>query len=251
VTGRNDFSGAEWPLGYRIFATAGIALTALGVAWLLWAAGQAREAARRTTCKGRFSYLALALQNYHDLHGSFPPAVTYGPDGQPWHSWRVLILPQLEEKTLFDRYRFDEPWDGSHNRQLADEFPSLPEYRCMSDTPGDSCSYFAVTGQRTLWPPDESLTLTPEDIPDGPSNTLHVVEVSESGVHWMEPRDLLIDRMNFGINQSAGVGIRSRHPVGANVSFGDGHVATLPVETAPENVKSMLVRDDGGPTEVP
>ncbi len=226
-------------------------LVALPVSYVVWGVGQAREAARRTQCKGRFKQLELALHNYHDIYGSFPPAVIDGPDGRPWHSWRVLILPLLEEKRLYDRYRFDEPWDGPHNRLLAEEFPSLPHYRCPSEGVGDSCSYFAVTGQRTLWPPGGSLTWTLEDVPDGSSNTLHIVEVSDSGVHWMDPRDLSFDRMNFGVNQTTGVGIRSRHPIGANGSFGDGHVVTLPMETAPETVKAMLLRDDGGPKEAP
>jgi prepilin-type processing-associated H-X9-DG protein len=93
--------------------------------------------------------------------------------------------------------------------------------------------------------------LTPESLPDGSSSTLHLVEVSDSGVHWMEPRDLSLDRMDFRINRETGVGIRSRHPVGANVSFSDGQVATLPAETAPETVKAMLLRDDGGPQQAP
>lgn len=205
----------------------------------------------RSQCLGHFKQLELALHNYHDTYGSFPPAVIRGPDGRPWHSWRVLILPLLDQKPFYDRYRFDEPWNGPHNRLFAGEFPSLPYYRCPSEGAGNSCSYFAVTGQRTMWPPDALLTWTLEDVPDGSSNTLHIVEVSESGVHWMEPRDLSLDRMNFGVNQDTGVGIRSRHPVGANISFGDGQARTLPAETSAEMVKSMLLRDDGRPRQVP
>ena len=235
----------------RILAVSIISLVALAVSYVVWGVGRAREAARRSQCLGHFKQLELALHNYNEIYGGFPPAVINGPDGRPWHSWRVLILPLLEEKTLYDRYRFDEPWDGPHNRLLAKEFPSLTNFRCPSEGDGDSCSYFAVAGQRTMWPPGRSLTWTPEDVPDGFSNTLHIVEVSDSGVHWMDPRDLSLDRMNFGINHKTSVGIRSRHPVGANVSFGDGQVRTLTAETSAEMVKSMLLRDDAGPTEVP
>jgi hypothetical protein len=67
---------------------------------------------RKATCEARLRQIGLALQNYHDQHGSFPPAYTLGPDNKPWHSWRVLILPQLGEQKLYQEYRFDEPWDS-------------------------------------------------------------------------------------------------------------------------------------------
>src|SRR5688500_17026762 len=90
----------------RVLAAACLMLVALPVSYVVWGVGQAREAARRTQCKGRFKQLELALHNYHDTYGSFPPAVIDGPDRRPWHSWRVLILPLLEEKLIYDRYRF-------------------------------------------------------------------------------------------------------------------------------------------------
>ena len=153
--------------------------------------------------------------------------MTRGPDGKPWHSWRVLLLPYLEERRLYDRYRFSEPWDGPHNRRLAAEFPTLRIYRCPSESPdGTSCSYFAIVGDRTMWPPDGA-TWNPEDAPDGLSKTLQLVEVSDSGVHWMEPRDLRFDAMTFRVNAGQGVGIRSRHGDLANAAFADTSSVTL------------------------
>ena len=64
---------------------------------------QARESALRTSCKCTLNQIGLALHTYHDAYGSFPPAFVRGPDGRPWHSWRVLILPYLDSGRDFIR----------------------------------------------------------------------------------------------------------------------------------------------------
>ena len=61
----------------------------------------------------------MAVANYHETFGSFPPAFVNGPDGTPWHSWRVLILPYLQQQKLYESYNFAEPWNGPNNRTLA------------------------------------------------------------------------------------------------------------------------------------
>lgn len=91
---------------------------------------EAREAQHRSGCKCHLIQFGLALHNYHEVHGTFPPAFVLGPDGQKWHSWRVLILPQLEQSPLYDEYRFDEPWDGPNNRKLIAKMPEI--FACPS-----------------------------------------------------------------------------------------------------------------------
>ena len=56
-----------------------------------------------------------------------PPAVKYSPAGQPLYSWRVLILPELGAKWLYDQYKLDEPWDSPHNTKLIAQMPKLYE----------------------------------------------------------------------------------------------------------------------------
>ena len=55
------------------------------------------------------------MHNFHAITNHFPPAVIFGPDGKPWHSWRVLILPYLEENELYNAYDFSQPWDSPRN----------------------------------------------------------------------------------------------------------------------------------------
>ena len=49
----------------------------------------------------------------------------YSKDGKPLHSWRVLILPQLDENTHYKEFRLDEPWDSPHNLPLLQRMPRV------------------------------------------------------------------------------------------------------------------------------
>ena len=101
------------------------------------------------------------------------------------------------------------------------------------------------------------MTMAPRSVPDfskGTSNTVLLVECANSGIHWMEPRDLEFDRLDFTVNgptsrgqsdaaRSAGQGISSEHPGGANSLFSDGHVGFVSADVAPEVLKEMLTID--------
>lgn len=90
-----------------------IAIIAILVALLLPAVQQAREAARRSSCKNNLKQLGLALHNYHDVHNVLPPGYlrydytesTF--DGPGW-GWGAMILPQLEQGGIYDALRMDE-----------------------------------------------------------------------------------------------------------------------------------------------
>ncbi len=94
-----------------------IAIIAILVALLLPAVQQAREAARRTQCKNNLKQLGLALHNYHDTHGRFPPTqvmVYYRGPGftnpEPRnHTWISMILPFLEQAPLYQSINFSAP----------------------------------------------------------------------------------------------------------------------------------------------
>ena len=75
-------------------------------------------------CSNSLKNISLALQNYHDTYRTFPAAYVPDKDGEPMHSWRVLILPYIEERNLYDKYDFTEPWDGPNNSKLLADMPS-------------------------------------------------------------------------------------------------------------------------------
>ena len=108
----------------------------------------------------------MAVLQYEQDHGCFPPAYIADENGKPMHSWRVLILPYIERRDLYEAYRFDEPWDGPNNRKLHNV--TLDLYKCPSDNQhgGESnTSYLAVVGPHVAWAGEKARTW--EDFTDG------------------------------------------------------------------------------------
>jgi len=199
-------------------------------------------------CVNRLKQIGLALHGYHDVYGCFPPAVTADKAGRPMHGWRVLMLPYFEQAGLYAQYRLDEPWNGPNNRKLGDVI--LDDLICpnYAGDPEGVTTYVAVIGPNTAWRVNESVSL--DDITDGTSSTILVVEVADFSFPWIEPRDLHVLQMAPGINPEGGRGISSPHPAGANVLFADGTVRTLPNDTPPEPIEAMLTIAGGEEVEL-
>jgi prepilin-type processing-associated H-X9-DG protein len=199
----------------------------------------------RIECRNNLKQLALAMHNYRDAYGAFPPAYVADKDGKPMHSWRVLLLPYMDRRGLYDLYRFDEPWDGPNNRKLAEQMP--PEYHCPADADARAgeTSYFVVVGPKTIFPGTASVAMS--DIPDGPTYTILLVEAADSGINWLKPRDLTYDEARRGINPEMGWGISSNHGGGAIVAFADGSEDMLPNNTPVQQLRLLLERNDGRP----
>ncbi len=263
---RNDpMQSMEWPngprrpfpvrIGLRAILWA-IAIIAILFSLLLPFNRSARPAAYRAQCSNNLKQISLALANYADEHGTLPPAYIAAEDGTPMHSWRVLILPFMgspECAEIYAKYRFDEPWDGPNNRKLADRMPYA--YRCPgveahdwftppAPVPAGITQYVALVGELSAFP--GSRALKPEEIRDGTSNTLAVVELdTTTGVPWMAPRD--IDWAGFfGILSDSTDG-RKQHVSGTNAAFADGSVRFLK-ENLDRQTLYRLMTADGGET---
>jgi hypothetical protein len=191
----------------------------------------ARESGRQAQCINNLHQISLALLRYESENGRFPPAYIVGPDGKPWHSWRVLILRYLDEQPLYNKYNFNEPWNGPNNSKLAQTIPKI--YRCPSDPTAAGnvmANYFAVTGDKTVWPNGKSVRLS--DITDGTDKTILLVEMPNSGINWMEPRDIKLEDVPDLLASKNSIKLFSSHPykhgtfyqrqTGANVVFADG-----------------------------
>jgi hypothetical protein len=170
--------------------TVGISVVLIAVA--AWPAFQAfsfaRQKAQLSVSRAKLKQIGLALHNYHDKYDCFPPAYTLGPDGTPWHSWRVLLLPFLDEQALYDRYRFDEPWDGPHNRELQALRPEAYASLLQQSPLKTVTTILGVVSRRTMWPAHFSVKIS--DVTDGTSNTVQLLQNVSSDVVWSEPREM-------------------------------------------------------------
>jgi uncharacterized protein DUF1559 len=228
-------------------------IVALLASWLFPAFYFSLVSARTVGCRNNLKQIGIAMHNYHDEHGCFPPAYIADAGGKPIHSWRVLLLPYLEQDGLYRKYRFDEPWDGPNNRKLhaaiVDTY-SCPEQRARSSrAAATETSYVVVVGPQTAFPGDRCVSLS--QIRDGPAYTLTVVEIKDSGVHWMEPRDLHVTQMNPRINPPRGQGISSHHGHGAHAVTADGAVRYLTDDLSPSELTGLFTINGGEPWPEP
>ncbi len=202
---------------------------------------RARDAERRRACVIDMKQFGLAMHNYHSAHGSFPPAYVADKDGKPLLSWRVLILPYLDQQqSLFEQFHLDEAWDGPNNKPLIARMPKV--YAC----PGESgklaaegkTTYLVPRGPATIFPGAEGVKIN--DIPDGSSNTILVVDASDDlAVTWTRPDDWST-APDFAI-----LGLFSHHGNGTNFTMGDGSVRFLKATIAPAKLKALTTRNGG------
>lgn len=170
----------RWALGI-LTASLVIVMIALVVSGI-------RNEANRRASRQKLKQIGIALHAYHDKYECFPPAYVRGPDGKPWHSWRVLLLPFLDQQKLYDRYRFDEPWNGPNNKQLQSLRPDAFASPLQQSRGRGITTYLGVVSRRTMWPAHFSISLS--DVTDGPSNTIMLIENGRSDVIWSEPREM-------------------------------------------------------------
>jgi hypothetical protein len=187
--------------GLRRYALLIYAIATVG---LIYAASRPRlsvdPASLRSQCKNNLKWIGLALRNYHDQHGSFPPAYFTDESGRPAHSWRVLILPFLDEHALYREYRFDEPWDGPHNSKLTDRIPA--PYRCprfveeigrQKSNSTRLTNYIAISASHAVF--DGSNSTSMSDVTDDAANKILLSETRKYSVHWMQPEDVSPDQL--------------------------------------------------------
>jgi hypothetical protein len=220
-----------------------MSVTGVAVALLLPAVQATREAARRAQSSNNLKQLALAFFTEETRKGRFPAQASYDKDGKKLLSWRVHILPHLDQTTLYEKFRLDEPWDSEHNKKLIPLLPSV--YRNPNRPNNDyKTTYLAVTGKSTLFDGKDGATIA--SIRDGTANTLLLVEADEDrAVVWTKPDDLEVSE------KDAQAGLGNFRPGGFLAAFADGHVQMVPGSLSPKQLWAIFTRAGGEIVDLP
>lgn len=184
--------------------------------------------------------VALAMHNFHDTYNHFPTADGNGESGdgkKSGLSWRVHILPYLEQAELYNQFHLDESWDSPHNMALVSQMPDVFKVQGV-DQPGMTTMH-VFASPNTPFDPEKPIGF--RDIVDGTSNTIMtVVAGPETAAPWTKPGGLTLDAAN---------------PVGAlgtpgpsfPVAFCDGSVRSISVNVDPQVLSNLIQFNDGNP----
>ncbi len=242
---RRSSNGFQFSLAGMFFL-----VTCFGVLFASWhwIIEPARARARRMECVNNLKQIGVALLNYHDLHSTFPPAYIVDANGTPAHSWRVLIWHCLESGGPRLQYNFAEPWNGPNNRLLTHRPYCFACPDCPDASKTNCTNYVMIVGPAAM--SDGSSSTTLNKFIDGTSNTIIVVEIHHSNIHWMEPRDLSTNEMSFQVNDRTKPSISSNHVGGAMVVRADGSVQFLPNSISADELKALLTIAGGEIVEI-
>jgi hypothetical protein len=201
------------------------------------AARQLPKAANRTQSQNNLRQLMIAMHNYNDTYGHLPPVAVFDKSGKPILSWRVLILPFIEQDALYKQFRLDEPWDSEHNKKLLQQVP--PVYAAPGKPKSTNTYYRAFWGKGAAFEGKKPLRF-PADFPDGMSNTIMLAEAAE-GVPWSKPEEFEYDP------GKAPPKLGGLFEDGFNAGFCDGSVRFLRKTIKPETLHLLIQRNDGQP----
>lgn len=193
--------------------------------------------AQRTQASNNLKQIGLAMHNFHDTHSRFPASAIKDKDGKALLSWRVNLLPFLEQGALFDQFHLDEPWDSPHNKKLIAKIP--PPFRAPGSKADEGkTNYVALRHDRGVFRDGDGTRL--RDIIDGTSNTIMVAEVDDKhAVSWTKPDDL---KFNEKKPHTGLVGLRKG---GFLAVFADGAFHFLPETIDAATLVRLVLRDDG------
>lgn len=201
----------------------------------------ARGAARRMQSTNNMRQFAIAMLNHEAEFRGFPAAYTSDDDGKPLLSWRVRMLPYLDQQPLYESFHLDEPWDSEHNKKLISAMPDIFASPGGSTEPGMT-HFQTVRGTDTIFPGKDPVQIAA--IRDGTSHTILIVE-ADKPVIWTKPDDFQYDPDN----PMKGLGTLRRE--GFNAVFADGHSRRISPEIDPEMLRRMFTKGDGKPVEHP
>jgi hypothetical protein len=188
----------------------------------------------------RLTIIYNAIRAYDRTKGRLPQAHTTMEDSDFEVSWRVLLLPQIGYQDIYEAYEFDQPWSGQSNTRLASASAAWTfTARRFNEDQTVYSDFVAVTGNGTVWGSDVGVPFG--EIESIAPNLILAVQIENSGVHWMEPRDIRLDEL---AKARVGGSNDAEWQLGSCVLFADGHIWRIK-KTCPGSELAKLATLDG------
>ena len=208
--------------------------------------GPSHKEDRYARARNDLRQIGLAIINYSatDQFSRMPPVAILDPEGRPMLSWRVLMLPELEQTELFEQFDLTKPWNSPENLPLVEEMPEVflsPRNRDsvkLGKTP-----YKAIETKsgpwNTVWGKANE-RMRASHVTDGLSNTALVIEDLSDPVIWTKPEDISPDQIKRAMHSG------SWSDEVFYVLFGDGSIQSFEdVGSDFERWEPFLYADDG------
>lgn len=200
-----------------------------------------RAAAALAITKDNYHNVGMALANYESAYGNFPAPATRDKNGKPLFSWRVEILPFIEEQALYNEFKRDEPWDGPNNIKLLDRMPKVFDTPYLPPAKAGHTHLQVCTGPKTMFPNDKNvrkgMTYAQLSAMDGASDTIMLAPGAKA-VPWTAPDDIVIDKE--AIKPKLLFGRR-----GAVIVLADVSVRVLPPAITEKTLRWAIDPNDG------
>lgn len=216
----------------------------LGLGGLLSGCFSRRHPLSKINCAMKNIVQALFNFASKTSDANLPPRAACDGNGKPLLSWRVSILPELDNRGLYKMFRLDEPWDSPHNRKLI---PQMPEVLAGNLEPSKGVTPFVFpVGPGTLYGRTKDVPCAGDtvpmldNIPDGKSTTIMFVRADKShSVTWTKPDDLdwNPDRPAHGLGMDGDV---------TPIAMCDGTVRVIAPARIKKRVLKAMFTFDGG-----
>jgi hypothetical protein len=244
---------------YAMNVLASLSLLGILIGLFFPAVPSAREAAKRMLCGNRIRQIGLAIieTRSHDIDLSqSPPNNKPAEVGGPPLSWRIKILPWLEEGAIAREYQVSSSWDSAENWTLAQRI--VPAYTCPSEpnlvsTEGGRFTAYAMLENSNRDPENPNLLPTGR-ITSTDGDRILLIESCGANIIWTEPRDVDVDTLDWAVLPFRSGAIRepwrsgavgaSFHGSGTHAVFDDGSTRFLPASIDKEVLRQMLLGKD-------
>jgi hypothetical protein len=200
---------------------------------------KAQQVGQRQKAVNALKQLALAMHLYADKHkGTFPTPAGYDKQGKPLLSWRVHLLPYLEQSKLYQEFHLDEPWNSAHNIKLVAKMPALYRHPGNKGVVEGQTPYLVPVGKDTIFPGGKGIGI--KEITDGTSNTVLIFEVGDDRmVTWTKPDDLPFDPKD----PHRGLLFKGREAFA--VALADGSVRLVQATISADTLRALITRNGG------